>query len=79
MAKIGFLTESGERTIGQAAIQFILSEPSIGSVLPNIYDEETLRDYATASDTPPLTEEELSQLCTLYANNFFLETEPAAA
>jgi aryl-alcohol dehydrogenase-like predicted oxidoreductase len=78
-AKIGFLTESGQRTIGQAAIQFILSEPSIGSVLPNIYDEETLRDYAAASDTPPLTEEELSQLHTLYANNFFLDAEPAAA
>jgi aryl-alcohol dehydrogenase-like predicted oxidoreductase len=34
--RLDFLEEG--RSIGQAAIQFILHEPSVASVLPNIYD-----------------------------------------
>lgn len=79
LEKLGFLTESGERTIGQAAIQFILSEPCIASVLPNIYDEESLAEYCAASNTPVLTEQELEKITDLYNNDFYLETETAAA
>jgi len=72
--QLKFLTES--RTLAQAAIQFILSEPSIGSVLPNIYNEAQLREFAAAPDTPPLTGDELSRIADLYRQNFGL---PAAA
>jgi aryl-alcohol dehydrogenase-like predicted oxidoreductase len=71
--KLGFLLRGGERTLGQAAIQFILHEPSIASVLPNIYDEASLTDYARASDTPPLSPEEFEQVQALYAANFHLD------
>lgn len=79
LERLEFLTEGTGRTIGQAAIQFILAEPSVTSVLPNIYNEEQLREFAAASDTPPLTSEELERIADLYEHNFYLEPTPTAA
>jgi aryl-alcohol dehydrogenase-like predicted oxidoreductase len=64
--QLSFLTESGERTLGQAALKFILASPEIVSTLPNIYNEEQLEEFATAPDTPDLTDEELSRVAELY-------------
>jgi aryl-alcohol dehydrogenase-like predicted oxidoreductase len=74
--QLDFLTESGERTLGQAALKFILASPEISSTLPNIYDEEQLEEFTAAPDTPDLTEEELERVEELYENDFGLE--PAA-
>ena len=74
--QLGFLWEGTGRTLGQAALQYILSEPSVASVAPNIYNETLLREFAAAPETPPLTPEELSQIERLYAENFGL---PACA
>jgi aryl-alcohol dehydrogenase-like predicted oxidoreductase len=71
--QLAFLTESGERTLGQAALKFVLATPEIVSTLPNIYDEEQLAEFAAAPDTPDLTPEELSRIEELYENNFGLE------
>ena len=71
--QLGFLTESGERTLGQAALKFILASPEIASTLPNIYDEEQLEEFSAAPETPDLTEEELARVKELYGNNFGLE------
>ncbi len=79
LEKLNFLTEDGTRTMGQAAIQFILSEPSVGSVLPNIYDEEILAEYCAASDTPPLTTSELTTISDLYHNDFYIDPDLVAA
>ncbi|MBC7809471.1 MAG: aldo/keto reductase [Akkermansiaceae bacterium] len=71
--KLGFLTEGTGRTISQAAIQFILSEPSIVSVLPNIYDAPQLAELAASADIPALTQSEYAQVADLYANDFYLD------
>src|SRR5215210_7817702 len=71
--QLAFLTESGERTLGQAALKFVLASPEIVSTLPNIYDEEQLDEFAAAPDTPDLTKDELAQVAELYENNFGLE------
>jgi aryl-alcohol dehydrogenase-like predicted oxidoreductase len=71
--QLGFLTESGERTLGQAALKFILASPEISSTLPNIYNEEQLEEFSAAPDTPDLTEEELARVEELYESNFGLE------
>jgi aryl-alcohol dehydrogenase-like predicted oxidoreductase len=71
--QLAFLTESGERTLGQAALKFVLATPEIVSTLPNIYDEEQLAEFAAAPDTPDLTPEELSRIEELYENSFGLE------
>jgi aryl-alcohol dehydrogenase-like predicted oxidoreductase len=71
--QLGFLTETGERTLGQAALKFVLASPEIVSTLPNIYDEQQLEEFAAAPDTPDLTDEELARVAELYENNFGLE------
>lgn len=71
--QLGFLTESGERTLGQAALKFALASPEISSTLPNIYGEEQIEEFAAAPDTPDLTDEELARVAELYESNFGLE------
>jgi len=78
LERLDFLTEGG-RTIGQAAIQFVLAEQSVASVLPNIYDADQLQEFAAAADTPALTAEELARIAELYEHNFYLEAEAAPA
>ncbi|GAC1301596.1 MAG: aldo/keto reductase [Vulcanimicrobiaceae bacterium] len=68
--------ESGRRTLGQAAIQWLLAEPRTMTVLPNIYDREQLREFATAPDTARLTADEMSRIAELAKSNFGVE-EPA--
>ena len=72
LERLTFLIEGSGRTIGQAAIQFVLAEPSVASVLPNIYDADQLREFAAAPDTPPLSEAELSRTADLYEHDFYL-------
>lgn len=75
--KLGFIAEEAGRTLGQAAVQFILSEPSIVSVLPNIYDAPQLEELAAAPDTAPLSAQDLRTLDDLYAHDFYLEPDDA--
>lgn len=75
--RLEFLKAGGRRTLGQAAIQFILSEPSVASVLPNVYDGKQLAEFAAATDSPPLSVQELEDICDLYSNGFHLDMEPA--
>ena len=71
--QLSFLTESGERTLGQAALKFVLASPEVVSTLPNIYGEEQIEEFAATSDTPDLTPDELSRVAELYEDNFGLE------
>ena len=70
--QLGFLTDGTGRTIGQAALKFILSEPAIASALPNIYNDAFLEEFAAASQAPDLTAEELARVSQLYADQFGL-------
>ncbi|HET7270302.1 MAG TPA: aldo/keto reductase [Rubrobacter sp.] len=76
--QLSFLTESGERTLGQAALKFVLASPEVISTLPNIYGEEQLDEFAAAPDTPDLTPDELSRIAELYQDNFGLEKQSAS-
>jgi aryl-alcohol dehydrogenase-like predicted oxidoreductase len=66
-----------QRSIGQLALQFILHEPTISSILPNIYDAAGLDDFCSYDKATPLTEEEYNTLQALYERNFDLETASA--
>jgi aryl-alcohol dehydrogenase-like predicted oxidoreductase len=74
--RLRFLEVEG-RTLGQAAIQWLLCKPGMASVLPNIYDEAQLREFASASESPALGESELQESERLYAANFELVREAA--
>ena len=67
--------ENSERTLGQAALQWLLADERVASTLPNIYNEEQLIEFAKAPETPPLTSEELARIEDLYSENFGLDPE----
>lgn len=70
LEQLEFLTKDTGRTIGQAALKFILAEPLVASVFPNIYNEAQLEEFASTSDTAELPREEIDRVNHLYDNNF---------
>lgn len=77
VARLEFLTRGTGRTMAQAAIRWILAEPCFACVLPNIYSEEQLVEFAGASDVPDLTSDELGQVADLYERDFDLAEQRA--
>jgi aryl-alcohol dehydrogenase-like predicted oxidoreductase len=67
--RLAFLARDG-RTLGQAAIQFILHEPSMAAVIPNIYDEAGLREFAAACEATPLTDAEVQAVQAIRAAGY---------
>ena len=76
--RVKFLAEDTDRTLSQAAIKFCLAQGSIISVLPNITNAGDLTGYASATETPDLTDDENQQLDELWENGFYLEEASAA-
>jgi aryl-alcohol dehydrogenase-like predicted oxidoreductase len=75
--RLAFLADGTGRTIGQAALKWLLAQPAVSSTLPNIYNAEQLREFAAAPDVPDLTTGELARVADLYARGFDLA--PVAA
>jgi aryl-alcohol dehydrogenase-like predicted oxidoreductase len=73
--KLRFL-ENSQRTLGQAALHWLLADDRVASTLPNIYNEEQLVEFAKAPDSPPLTREDMERVETLYSENFGIEEAP---
>lgn len=69
--RLAFLLEG--RTIGQAALQFVLSHSEVVCVFPNLYNEAQVKEFAATSDTKPLDGGELAKLEELYRANFGVE------
>ncbi len=65
------------RSIGQLALQFILHEPCVASVLPNIYDVQGLEDFCTYDAAASLTDVEYAEIQALYERNFDLQPSGA--
>jgi hypothetical protein len=59
--------------MAQAAIRWILAEPCFACVLPNIYNEEQVREFAAASDVPDLSPADVRRVNELYARDFDLQ------
>jgi aryl-alcohol dehydrogenase-like predicted oxidoreductase len=68
--------ENADRTLGQAALQWLLADDRVASTLPNIYDEEQLVEFARAPETPALTKDDIGRIAELYADNFGIEEDP---
>jgi len=65
-----FLEREGERTLGQASIQWLLSFDEVASVTPTFRSKEDITEWAAAPDTPALSDEEQEHVADLYASNF---------
>jgi aryl-alcohol dehydrogenase-like predicted oxidoreductase len=68
--------ENSERTLGQAALQWLLADDRVASTLPNIYNEEQLVEFAKAHECPPLTRDDFDKIDNLYSQNFGIEEDP---
>lgn len=77
IARLEFLTSGGRMTLGQAALKWLLHQPAMVTVLPNIYTEQQLTEFAAAPGKPDFTPEELQQVADLYARNFDLVPAPS--
>jgi aryl-alcohol dehydrogenase-like predicted oxidoreductase len=73
--KLRFL-ENSQRTLGQAALHWLLADDRVASTLPNIYNEEQLVEFAKAPDSPPLTRDDMERVEALYSANFGIEEAP---
>jgi aryl-alcohol dehydrogenase-like predicted oxidoreductase len=71
---LDFLTT--EMTLGQAALKWLLVEPRVVTVLPNIYDMEQLREFAAASEMPDLSRAQMERVSELTERNFGVDEEP---
>lgn len=67
--RLRFLEDAG-RTLGQAALRWVLADEQVATTLPNIYGREQISEFAGASDVPDLSEEERRRVAELYADNF---------
>src|SRR5437868_29418 len=67
--------ENSERTLGQAALQWLLADDRVASTLPNIYEEAQLIEFAKAPECSPLTRDEMEKIAELYEDNFGVERE----
>ncbi len=62
-----------DHTLGQIALKWLLTDDTIASTLPNIYDRAQLEEFARADETPELTPDEMKCVQALYDGNYGLE------
>ncbi len=72
--RLWFLQQHG-RTLGQAALRWVLADDRVATTLPNIYGRAQIEEFAAAADAPDLSEEELARVAELYADNFGVAPE----
>jgi aryl-alcohol dehydrogenase-like predicted oxidoreductase len=68
VATLDFLTR--DRTLGQAALRWVLADDHVATTLPNIYGPEQISEFAGAADVPDLSAAELDRVAQLHATNF---------
>ncbi|WP_313693756.1 aldo/keto reductase [Halorarum halobium] len=71
--EIRFLERDGARTMSQAAIQWLLAHDEVAAVTPTFRSREDIDEWAAASETPPLSEEEFERVADLSARNFGID------
>ena len=77
VARVRFLVQEDTRTMAQSAIQFVLKQPSIISVLPNFTNLSELKEYTSALETPEISDAEQAKLDELWEHGFDVsEPEP---
>ncbi|PSQ07531.1 general stress protein [Halobacteriales archaeon QS_6_71_20] len=72
---IEFLEQDGERTMGQASIQYLLDDEEVASVVPTFRSLDDIDEWAAAPDTPRLSDAERERVDELYAENFGIDRD----
>ncbi len=69
--RLAFLTR-GDRSLAQAALRFTLAFPEVSVTIPGAKTEAQVEENLRASDSPPLTGDEVERARGLYARDFGL-------
>ena len=77
LAKLDFLLQNYDATIGQLAIRFCLMPEVVASCTPTVTSVEMLDEYVSASDIGSITADDVSELDRLYSSNFEVDEAPA--
>ncbi|MGM0591538.1 MAG: aldo/keto reductase [Halobacteriota archaeon] len=70
---VRFLERDGQRTMGQAAIQWLLSHVNVATVTPTFRTKDDIEAWAAAPDTPALSGFEFERVEQLYHTNFGID------
>ena len=73
LERLRFLERDGERTMSQAALQWLLYHAPVATVTPTFRTREDIDEWAAASDVPALSDEEYDRVQKLYADNFGID------
>jgi aryl-alcohol dehydrogenase-like predicted oxidoreductase len=73
--KLRFLERDGKRTMGQAAIQWLLAHDAVASVTPTFRTAADIDEWAAAPDTPALSGEEFDRVADLHARDYDIERD----
>lgn len=73
LAKLDFLLQNYDATIGQLAIRFCLSPNVVASCTPTITSSEMLAEYVAAAMIAPMSDGDIAELDRLYSSNFDVE------
>jgi aryl-alcohol dehydrogenase-like predicted oxidoreductase len=71
--RLRFLERDGERTMAQAALQWLLYHEPVATVTPTFRTRADIDEWAAASDVPALSDEEYERVQELYAENFGID------
>ena len=72
---IRFLERDGARTMGQAAIQWLLGHDEVASVTPTFRARADVDEWGSAPSTPALSDEEMARVAELSADNFGVDRD----
>ena len=73
--RLRFLARDGKRTMGQAAIQWLLSHDAVATVTPTFRTAADIDEWAATSETPPLSTEEYNRVAELSDRDFDIERD----
>lgn len=72
--QLSFLKKNGSQSMAQAALKYPLLDQAISTVIVGLKDVEMVEENLAASDSGPLTAEEIKQIRELQAVGFNLKT-----
>jgi aryl-alcohol dehydrogenase-like predicted oxidoreductase len=67
--------ENSDRTLGQAALQWLLADERVASKLPNNYEEAQLIEFEKAPEFNAMNRDEMEKIAGLYEEYFGVERE----
>jgi len=65
-ARLDFLRRDGRRTLAQAALRFVLDDPSVSSVVVGAKTAAQVEENAGAADVPPIDDDERAQVVGVF-------------